>query len=165
MYHVIFDPNPQASMLFALLDLHPQDIGRYRDIYISRIDGKSFINIFTRNGGPNREHQQQALDVLQGHPQFLTDWDDGFDPTYAVFTFMVEEKNESVVKALYEKDPEANEQPMEKFRRVLSKMQAGDVSDPHVRRAFEKGKELLGPVLDKAKDGAVIIALDRDFKR
>lgn len=167
MYNQLFGINPVAPLLLALLGLDPKELGRLRDAYISIIDGKCFVNVFTRNGGPNREAQDTAIQVLLAHPWYLTDFDDAFDGTYATFTFTVPDDKQQVLKMVYDKNPEQHEEPMQKFKRLIDKMQGGNENDPEVKKAMEVGKRIIAPIIDKLKtdEGGVVAVLDHDFKR
>jgi len=50
-YNLIFGENPASDVLLATLGLSRDDVGRFRDCFVS--DGK--IVVYTRNGGGNRE--------------------------------------------------------------------------------------------------------------
>ena len=51
LYNMLFGSNPLSTVLLGTLGLTKQDVGRFRDCFIS--DGK--IAVYTRNGGGNRE--------------------------------------------------------------------------------------------------------------
>lgn len=78
------------------------DTGRYRDIWLS--DGK--ICLFTRNGGGNREEYQDTIDALAEHPNYLCDYDDDFDSTYATIEFSYPEQYRDLIKHLAPKEKE-----------------------------------------------------------
>jgi hypothetical protein len=59
--------------------------GRFRDAWVAD-EGKELV-VFSRIGGGNREAYGWVLDVLRKHPQYLRDYDDDFDPTYAYVVF------------------------------------------------------------------------------
>lgn len=111
LYSSLYGRNPLSPFLRAMLKLDTEyATGRFRDIWLGG-DGKTVI-LFTRNGGGNREcycesvvnpaegrpqkHESGCLaaviESLQKHPQYLRDWDDQFDATYAHFEFRVPEE-------------------------------------------------------------------------
>src|SRR3990167_3082180 len=91
MYNLMHGMNPLAGILLKMLEIDQEgskySSGRFRDIYLNE-DGKKII-LFTRNGGGNRETYQETIDILATHPNFITDYDDEFDCTYAYIEFSV----------------------------------------------------------------------------
>ena len=62
--------------------------GRFRDAWVERgEDDQPVIAIYTRNGGPNREGQAEAIESMRANTHYLSDKDDTFDNTYATFYF------------------------------------------------------------------------------
>lgn len=72
--------------------------GRFRDIYLNR-DGTKII-LYTRNGGGNREYYEYVFELLRKHPNYLTDYDDDFDNTYAYIEFSVPEAYQDLCRSL-----------------------------------------------------------------
>src|SRR3990167_2492115 len=99
MYTMLFGQNPVARELLEVLGLRPSDVGRFRDAVLL----EDCIAVYTRNGGGNREHYENAngTDAGEGcpctgciitfhlpkHPLYLRDQDDSFDNTYATVYF------------------------------------------------------------------------------
>lgn len=118
MYNMLFGMNPYTPTLKWILKLdlpNGYSSGRFRDIYLNK-DGTK-ITLYTRNGGGNRGcwdsdgcdadkniHGSQCMisiiKRLQEHPNYLKDYDDGFDSTYAYFEFSVPENYLELTKAL-----------------------------------------------------------------
>lgn len=94
--------------------------GRFRDIYYDKKEGK--IILYTRNGGGNREDYWYVFDLLRKHPNYISDYDDDFDCTYAYIAFSVPEEFK---KAL---DDLVNESEIEtisdKFNRIQKEMES-----------------------------------------
>lgn len=90
MYNMLFGENDLADVLLKMLNLTKEDCGRYRDCYLD-IKGEKII-IYTRNGGGNREDYEDVFDVLSKHPNYICDYDDDFDCTYASIEFSVPDK-------------------------------------------------------------------------
>lgn len=104
LYNVLFGQNPLAPVLKSILQLDEEggwDTGRFRDIYLNK-DATRII-LYTRNGGGNREDYADVIANLHNHPNFLSDYDDDFDCTYAYFEFSVPEEIAGVV-ALFAPD-------------------------------------------------------------
>jgi hypothetical protein len=82
--------NPLTGILLKMLGLTIESAGRFRDSFLNS-DGTRIL-IYTRNGGGNRESYEEIIKALQEHPQYVDDYDDDFDCTYATFEFNVPEK-------------------------------------------------------------------------
>src|SRR3990167_8100409 len=98
LYNLLHGNDNNARIVLAMLGLEPEDCGRFRDAWIEE-DGKHLI-VFTRNGGGNREEYQPVIDTLAKHPNYVTDFDDDFDCTYASIRFTVPEKYAELAEAL-----------------------------------------------------------------
>lgn len=81
------EPRKYSLELLSFLGLTPNDVGRYRDCYLSK-DGKTII-VYTRNGGGNRDNYQDVFNQLSSHPNYITDYDDEYDETFASIEFSV----------------------------------------------------------------------------
>jgi len=117
-YNAIFGINPVASIILAMLDLDVEKIGRFRDAFICG----DKIAIYTRLGANNAECCCEEEDIkkhphpldsnhanycfvpniryLQNHPQYLSDEEDKFDPTYRTFYFKVPERYKEIAKKM-----------------------------------------------------------------
>ena len=166
LYNTLFGQNPMSGFLLAMLSLDTEKwpVGRFRDIYVRKDEesGEVLIVLFTRNGGGNRGHWHDNYDEgedcdcpgcviayrLPKHPLYVRDYDDDFDCTYASIEFKVPEDYREAVEGLV-----AGQAPMERFKELIDKMQAGDTNDPAVKEAMEK----TAPIFEKIKK-----ALDGD---
>ena len=96
LYNMLFGQNQQADLLLFMLGLTREDVGRFRDAYVS--EGK--IMVYTRNGGGNREYYEDVFERLQDHPLYLGDYDDDFDCTYATIEFSFPEEFRQELEAM-----------------------------------------------------------------
>lgn len=131
-YNVLFGVNSMAPVLLKILDIDQKngiwESGRFRDIYLNR-DGTEII-LYTRNGGGNRncmettdystEKERESADSenckcpacimnynIPKHPNYVKDYDDDFDDTYAYIVFNVPEKYKELCKTVKTmKEPE-----------------------------------------------------------
>jgi hypothetical protein len=108
MYGMVFGRSPLTFPILLSLGLTLEDVGRYRDAWVS--EGE--FAIYTRNGGGNREHwiddDEPGLNCrctgctityhLPQHPNYLRDRDDEFDSTYATVYFSIPDE----LKELFE---------------------------------------------------------------
>lgn len=92
-----------------MLGGHPEEIfPRFRDCYLQERGYEEFeglpinapkddakeegIYIYTRVGGGNRESYEDEIQQLQAHPEYIRDFDDDYDCTFATFVFKVPAK-------------------------------------------------------------------------
>lgn len=121
MYNMLFGENDLADVLLKMLNLTKEDCGRYRDCYLD-IMGEKII-IYTRNGGGNREDYEDVFDVLSKHPNYICDYDDDFDCTYASIEFSVPDKFIVLTKEFVRQgvDTTTGSEKFKKFLDVLDK--------------------------------------------
>lgn len=103
LYNMLCGVNSVAPILKSVLKLDegPEPkypTGRFRDIYLNE-KGTGII-LYTRNGGGNREDYQYVFDALSEHPNYIEDYDDDFDCTYAYVTFSVPQEAVELCKSL-----------------------------------------------------------------
>lgn len=139
LYKTLFGVNSFAPVLLKILDIDQPDgkwsSGRFRDIYLNE-DGTKII-LYTRNGGGNREYcwnDDKVSDCrcpacvmnhhLPKHPNYLTDYEDDFDPTYAYVVFSVPDEYLGLTKALA--SGEKLETVGEKFINLIEKLVGKD---------------------------------------
>lgn len=100
LYSIIFGDGAEmerGAVFLTVLEVPVEErfrfVGRFRDVWAEKQpDGPPRFALYTRNGGPNREDQAEAITMMQAHPLYLFDRDDIKDPTYATFYFQVPEK-------------------------------------------------------------------------
>lgn len=129
---MLFGKNEISDLLLQCLGYTPHDIPRYRDCFLK--EGK--IIIHTRTGGGNRDFYD-SLDEgklsykdydyegpwnsnLRSHPNYIEDFDDNFDATYANFFFSFpEEYKEDLI---WLSNSQENEMPEEKWKILFNKL-------------------------------------------
>lgn len=163
LYNQLFGRNPTSDLLLALLNLSQGDVGRFRDCYLARklreeeTEGELRIVVFTRNGGGNRDDYAGVTEALQGHPDYLLDFDDDFDCTYASYVFRVPEKFKATAEELASLGAESKESPMEKFQTLIGKLNSGDKNDPAVAKAMAVGKQIFESIEKAQVDGVSVV--------
>lgn len=152
-YNMLFGKNPMSSILLKMLDLTEASVGRFRDAYLNE-DGTRII-ILTRNGGGNRGHWEDD-DAPEGpdchcpgcvmeydmpkHPNYITDYDDDFDRTYAYIEFSIPEKFKEFCNiSAKEMPPQATFK--EKFDRTIKEIKT---MTPEEMRKDERFKQVIG---------------------
>lgn len=90
LYNALFGENPDAAVLIGFLGLNKEVFGRYRNAYLNKAGDK--IIIYTRCGGGNRTEYERVFEMMKRHPNYLRDYDDDYDSTYAYIEFSVPDK-------------------------------------------------------------------------
>lgn len=121
MYNLLHGVNPNAEILKAVLGLDSKwPTGRFRDIYLNE-DGTKII-LYTRNGGGNREAYQHVFDNLADHPNYVRNWDDDFDCTYAYVEFTIPKEASGLCASLA--DGSKPKSIHEKFMETIKQMES-----------------------------------------
>lgn len=123
MYNMLFGENELADDLLKMLNLTKEDCGRYRDCYLDEKGEK--IIVYTRNGGGNREYYEEVFDKLSSHTNYLCDYDDEFDCTYASIEFSVPDKFIELTKEFVKKGADTTT-GSEKFKKLLDVLDKGE---------------------------------------
>ena len=123
LYNTLFGTNPAAKFLLASLEKGYDDFGRFRDaFYEQKDDGTGVIIVYTRCGGGNREDYEYVFNEMETHPQYLTNYDDDYDSTYAYIEFLAPD---SVNEFFKDVNAEQFERVGERFKREIAEMEAG----------------------------------------
>ena len=146
MYNLLHGTNKLAAFLLKVLELDQSggkwNTGRFRDIYLNK-DGTKII-LLTRNGGGNREGY--FPDNIVNHPNYITDYDDDFDCTYAYIEFSVPEQfKELVAKLSSGKDPLTLK---EKFDNIMAEMKKMTPEQMKQDERFKPIREVLEKIAD-----------------
>lgn len=131
MYNMLFGKNPDRNIILKMIGITEEACGRFRDCYIEDEN----IIVFTRLGGGNREcycdtdeeHNssdsgcyQHNIEYLQANTNYVKDYDDGFDETYAYFVYNIPEQ----FKELAKKYATKGENLKEKFDSIIEEMKS-----------------------------------------
>lgn len=149
LYNSLFGTNNLAPLLLAALKLHSNDFGRFRDCYLNE-DGSKII-VYTRCGGGNREDYQQVFDAMEQHQNYLSNYDDDFDCTYAYFEFSVPDEFKEQLKMIAESHGQ-KESPTEKFQQLLTDLETGNETK-ETGNAIEVGKQIFGKINEAFDSG------------
>lgn len=91
MYNMINGVNPATFFILPMLgEKHPDNYPRFRDCFVENDE----IHVYTRVGGGNR-NCEFGEEELQNHPNYLRDFDDDYDSTYATYVFSVPDQFKS----------------------------------------------------------------------
>lgn len=174
LYGMIHGTNPLAGLLLSILNIDPRTVSRFRDCYLApsapREEGQPLqIHIYTRMGGSNRGHdtwadadaQDQQVEGpdcacascvleygLTKHPEYIRDFDDDHDCTYATYEFNVPNAFRDDLEKLVGLNPDAiPEPPSVRFKAFLEKMSTSGNEDPDVRRVADA----MAPLFEQIK--------------
>jgi hypothetical protein len=104
-----------------MLGKHPDEYPRFRDCFVD-IDDKT-INIYTRVGGGNRESHKDEIEELRKNQNYIRDYDDNFDNTFATFVFSIPEKWKiDFDKLINNKGNEISDEYKQELKRVFPKL-------------------------------------------
>ena len=160
LYNMLHGVSEQAPILLAFLDLTEAKVGRFRDAYLSE-DGTKII-VYTRNGGGNRAHKMQSESEegencnctgciityqLPKHPNYIRDYDDDYDCTYAYVEFTVPAKYKETARSLA-----TGEKPKtihEKFMKTISEMEKMTPEEIKGDSRFSSIVEVLDKVVEE----------------
>lgn len=85
LYNMINGVNPATFFILPMLgEKHPDNYPRFRDCFVDNNE----IHVYTRVGGVNR-NCEFGEEELQQHPNYLRDFDDEYDSTYATYVFSI----------------------------------------------------------------------------
>lgn len=146
LYSYVIGENPDANNLLYMLRVSREYFGRYRNVFLSG-DGKTII-VYTRLGGSNREYWKEYIDNIRKHKNYVEDWDDDYDNTYAYFRFNVPHGYKTKCKSISTgKEPKTIQ---EQFDEEIRNM-----DDPD-SEASKKAKELAMMLQKASENGSKI---------
>jgi hypothetical protein len=148
-YNSLFGVNNAAPILLKIIGKTDGDFGRFRDAYLNESGDK--IIVYTRCGGGNRESYQYVFDEMEKHPNYIKNYDDDFDCTYAYFEFSIPDAFKDELKIMAEAIGQ-KQSPSEKFQQLLSDMEAGK-STKETNQAMKVGAKIFGEIEKGLQDG------------
>lgn len=93
LYNICNGVNPAVFFILPMLgEKHPDDYPRFRDCFL-RGDNNE-IHVYTRVGGGNK-NCGYGEEELRKHPNYLREFDDEYDCTYATYVFSVPDEFKS----------------------------------------------------------------------
>jgi hypothetical protein len=126
LYTALHGENKFADEIMDMIYVPKDILLRYRDVYVF---GNEAI-VYTRNGGNNRMSVgiKVIMESMKSHPNYVRDYDDSFDNTYAYIVYKIPEQFRARAKEIEEQQGEVLT-VAEKFKRleepgVMEKMMA-----------------------------------------
>lgn len=110
LYNLVNGVNQATFYILPMLGKHPDEYPRFRDCFIGKMTNhkqktdlvgipikqhdikEKQISVYTRVGGGNRESYPEEIAALRANPNYIEDYDDDFDNTFATFLFKVPKK-------------------------------------------------------------------------
>lgn len=99
---------PSALYILPMLGKRHDEYPRFRDCFVGKLFTDSekdqfgipvikhgeeeMISVYTRVGGDNREGYIKEINEMRAMPEYIEDFDDDFDETFATFVFRVPEQ-------------------------------------------------------------------------
>ena len=179
MYNMLFGVHGGAGFLIKFAGLKLEEIPRFRDAWIDTKQGQYIICIYTRTGGGNRhcycddydseKKERNEVGHLSGclpymnqqlvrKSNYITDYDDDFDCTYATFEFRaLPEYVDLVTKMAGMQDKKYEKSPSDRFQETLKAMQAMSKEDleKEYPQVVEMFKTIASMVEDKKPEEAM----------
>jgi hypothetical protein len=95
LYNMLRGTTQATFFILPMLGKHPDKYPRFRDCFLGddeHPEHKGKILVYTRVGGGNRDYYSDRIDEMRSEDEYVTDYDDSFDSTYATFVFNVPSK-------------------------------------------------------------------------
>lgn len=95
IYNMINGVSSATWFILPMLGKHPDEYPRFRDCFVNDEEHPEYddhIHIYTRTGGGNREGYNEENKQMMQHANYVTDFDDSYDCTYASWIFSVPDK-------------------------------------------------------------------------
>lgn len=148
LYTQLFGENKEATSILGFANLNREMFPRYRDVFLCD-DGNNVI-VYTRIGGPNRNNYKQQIKNIKQHKQFIKDYDDKYDNTYAYFKFKVLPEYIDTTKIMFDEEPLT---VWELFERHLKR--AKDPNSEEYKKDLEIAKQLMDAINNQPNGGII----------
>jgi hypothetical protein len=105
---MLYGASPSVFFALPMLGKHPDEYPRFRDCFVGAmtrseeldqfgipdiaVTNEKVISVFVRVGGSNRSAYEKEIEEMRNMPNYVRDYDDSFDSTFAVFVFSVPEQ-------------------------------------------------------------------------
>lgn len=101
MYNTLFGANNMIKVCLELAGIEDLSrVERLRDAIVINEGDEYYIEVLTRTGGANRESYPNTY--LKGNKQYIKDFDDDYDNTYAHYVFKSDEDSHDLARYVFE---------------------------------------------------------------
>ena len=149
LYNLLFGVNQDADELLKMLNLTEDSFGRFRDAYLNE-DGTNII-VYTRCGGGNRDYYEDVFSEMEKHPEYVKNYDDDYDCTYAYFVFNIPEKFRKQAKLMCDKTKPKNVQ--EKFQEAIDDMNKKGKDSEYIKKMEPTINKIKEAIKDSFEEG------------
>ncbi len=150
LYNSLFGVNANSIEILSLIGLKQDFFARFRDVDL--INKGETVRVFTRTGGGNREDYEDNWQEIRENSNYIADYDDDFDNTYAYIEFKVPADKLEKAKALFAGEPESFE---DKFIKSME-----DMNNPNSKSykvAENIAKQISEGIDSEGKGGIIFI--------
>lgn len=136
LYNMVNGMNQAAFFILPMLGKQPDEYPRFRDCWAGKLKNNeskldqfglplkrqhnsddSFITVYTRTGGRNRDESNTVITTM---PEYVEDYDDAFDSTFAFWIFKVPERWKADYQKIVAGDiKEISQEYQEEMKRVF----------------------------------------------
>lgn len=148
LYTQLFGENKEAKAILGFTNLTCEMFPRYRDVFLA--DKGTNVIVYTRIGGPNRNDYKQQIKTIRQHKQFIKDYDDEYDNTYAYFKFKVLPEYLDTTKIMFDEEPLT---VWELFERHIEN--AKDPNSDEYKKDLEIAEKLM-KAIESQQNGGII---------
>ena len=152
LYNFLFGENKNSDILLGVIGLCKKDFGRYRDIFLNK-EG-TIITVLTRIGGNNRKDYETELTNLSNNKNYIKDYDDKYDNTYAYFEFKVPEKYSKMCKTIAPKENRLSLKEM-----FDNEIEQSNIEGSDANKRMNEFKKIILDEIDKAENDINIIGI------
>lgn len=108
LYNLVNRVQQTTFFVLPMLGKHPEEYPRFRDCFLGKMfqneemdafgiprwhhGSEELISIYCRVGGGNRDRYKKEIEEMREMKDYVEDFDDEFDSTFAVFVFNVPDK-------------------------------------------------------------------------
>ena len=142
LYNCLFGVNGNTDAILGLIGLKSDFFARFRDVDLT--NNGEIVRVFTRTGGGNRECYEDNWENIRKNENYIKDYDDDFDCTYAYIEFTVPDDKLEISKSMFKGEPESFE---DKFNKSLE-----DMNNPD-SKAYKVGETIAKQITEKLNNG------------
>lgn len=126
LYNLINGVNPAVFFILPMLGKHPDEYPRFRDCFCNDEEHPEYndhIHVYTRTGGGNRGSYEDENAEMTEMPDYVADFDDSFDSTYASWIFRVPDRwKDDFTKLREDRISEVSDEYKEEIKRIFPKL-------------------------------------------
>lgn len=150
LYTQLFGENEDAMAILGFAGLTREMFPRYRDVFLD--DKGLTVLVYTRIGGANREYFKDEINKLKLHKQYVCNYDDHHDETYAYFKFNVLPEYVDTAKKVFKEDPVS---VWDKFQNHIKK--AEDPNSEEHKKDQEIADQIMRAITGQPNGGCIFM--------